>query len=56
MISWRFGEKAPTYLETPLWVPRLVMAIGTAALCLAILRTIMLHIRRIRAAGAGARA
>ena len=51
--SWRFAERAPTYLETPLWLPRLVMAIGTAALCLAVLRTIMMHIRRIRAAGAG---
>ena len=51
--SWRFAERAPTYLETPLWLPRLTMAIGTAALCLAVLRTIMMHIRRIRAAGAG---
>ena len=24
--SYRFGEKAPTYLETPLWIPRLAMA------------------------------
>jgi TRAP-type C4-dicarboxylate transport system permease small subunit len=52
--SWKFGERAPTYLETPLWLPRLVMAIGAAALCLAVLRTIALHIRRIRAAGAEA--
>ncbi len=49
--SWRFGERAPTMLETPLWLPRLVMAIGAAALCLAVCRTIMLHVRRIRAAG-----
>jgi hypothetical protein len=38
-------------LETPLWIPRLVMATGTAALCLAVVRTIMLHVRRLRAAG-----
>jgi TRAP-type C4-dicarboxylate transport system permease small subunit len=49
--SWRFGERAPTMLETPLWFPRLVMAIGAAALCLAICRTILLHIRRLRSAG-----
>ena len=49
LSSWRFGERAPTMLETPLWIPRLVMAIGTAALCLAVLRTILLHIRRLRA-------
>ncbi len=52
--SLRFGERAPTYLETPLWIPRLVMAIGAAALCLAVLRTIMLHVRRLRAIPAGA--
>jgi TRAP-type C4-dicarboxylate transport system permease small subunit len=52
--SWRFGERAPTYLETPLWLPRLVMAIGAAALCLAVCRTIMMHIRRIRTANADA--
>jgi len=51
LSSYRFGERAPTMLETPLWIPRLVMAIGTAALCLAVVRTIMLHIRRLRAAG-----
>jgi len=47
--SWRFGERAPTFLETPLWIPRLVMAIGALALCLAVVRTILLHVRRLRA-------
>jgi TRAP-type transport system small permease protein len=51
LSSYRFGERAPTMLETPLWIPRLVMAIGTAALCLAVVRTIMLHVRRLRSAG-----
>jgi len=46
--SWRFGERAPTYLETPLWLPRLVMAIGAAALCLAVLRTAAMHVRRLK--------
>lgn len=48
LSSWRFGERAPTYLETPLWIPRLVMAIGAAALCLAVLRTLAMHLRRLR--------
>ena len=48
LSSWRFGERAPTMLETPLWLPRLVMAIGAAALCLAVVRTLMLHVRRLR--------
>ena len=46
--SYRFGERAPAYLETPLWIPRLVMAIGAAALCLAVARTTMMHLRRLR--------
>jgi TRAP-type C4-dicarboxylate transport system permease small subunit len=54
LSSYRFGERAPTYLETPLWIPRLVMAIGAAALCLAVLRTIAMHVRRLRAVMAGA--
>ena len=47
--SYRFGEKAPTYLETPLWIPRLAMAIGVAALLFAIVRTFVAHVRRFRA-------
>ena len=46
--SYRFGEKAPTYLETPLWLPRLAMAIGVAALLVAIVRTFIAHLRRFR--------
>ncbi len=47
--SYRFGERAPTYLETPLWIPRLAMAIGVAALLFAIVRTFLAHVRRFRA-------
>jgi len=47
--SYRFGEKAPTYLETPLWIPRLAMAIGVAALLFAIAKTLLAHVRRFRA-------
>jgi TRAP-type C4-dicarboxylate transport system permease small subunit len=51
LSSWRFGERAPTYLETPLWIPRLVMAIGIAALCWSICRTFLAHVRRARGLG-----
>jgi TRAP-type C4-dicarboxylate transport system permease small subunit len=54
LSSWRFAERAPTFLETPLWLPRLVMAIGAFALCLAIVRTILLHLRLLRALDSGA--
>ena len=47
--SYRFGEKAPTYLETSLWIPRLAMAIGVAALLFAIAKTLLAHVRRFRA-------
>jgi TRAP-type C4-dicarboxylate transport system permease small subunit len=46
--SYRFGEKAPTYLETPLWIPRLAMAIGVAALLFSIVKTLLAHVRRFR--------
>lgn len=46
--SYRFGEKAPTYLETPLWIPRLAMAIGVAALVFSIAKTFLAHVRRFR--------
>ena len=46
--SYRFGERAPTYLETPLWLPRLAMAIGVAALVFSIVRTFVAHVRRFR--------
>jgi len=47
--SYRFGERAPTYLETPLWIPRLAMAIGVAALLFSIVKTFLAHVRRFRA-------
>ena len=52
LSSYRFGERAPTYLETPLWIPRLAMAIGVAALCFSIVRTFLAHVRRFRRLGA----
>jgi TRAP-type C4-dicarboxylate transport system permease small subunit len=57
MSSWRFGDRAPTYLNTPLWLPRLPMALGMAALCFALLRTLIADAKSLRrlhaAAGAG---
>src|ERR1043165_4642887 len=37
LSSWRFGERAPTYLETPLWLTRLPLAIRVAGVCLSVL-------------------
>jgi TRAP-type C4-dicarboxylate transport system permease small subunit len=48
LSSWRFADRAPTYLATPLWLPRVVMAIGAAALCLSVLRTLVADFRRLR--------
>jgi TRAP-type C4-dicarboxylate transport system permease small subunit len=49
MTSYRFGERAPTFLETPLWIPRMAMLIGAIALCFSITRTFLAHVRRFRA-------
>ena len=54
MSSWRFGDHAPTYLNTPLWLPRIAMPLGMAALCFALLRTIILDVRRLRRTGSDA--
>ena len=48
LASWRFEDHAPTYLATPLWLPRLVMMLGTAALCFSVLRTLIAHVRQWR--------
>jgi TRAP-type C4-dicarboxylate transport system permease small subunit len=51
MSSYRFENRAPTYLATPLWIPQLVMMLGAAALCFSIVRTLTADIARLRAAG-----
>jgi len=53
LTSYRFGERAPTYLETPLWIPRLAMTIGAAALLFSIVRTFLAHVRRYRVLSRG---
>jgi TRAP-type C4-dicarboxylate transport system permease small subunit len=51
--SFKSGDRAPTYLATPLWLPRTVMLIGILALCVSLLRMIALHMRRLRSAQSG---
>jgi TRAP-type transport system small permease protein len=53
MSSWRFGEVAPSYLATPLWLPQLPMAIGMIALAFSLVRTIIAEARRLRRVIAG---
>lgn len=36
--SYDFDEQAPTILGTPLWIPRIFMPIGCAAVCWALLK------------------
>jgi TRAP-type C4-dicarboxylate transport system permease small subunit len=55
LSSWRFDDKAPTYLATPLWMPRLVMVLGAAALCFSVLRTLAADLRKLRAGGVARR-
>jgi TRAP-type transport system small permease protein len=47
--SFRFGDHAPTYLATPLWIPQIAMMLGVAALCFSLLRTFAADIARLRA-------
>jgi len=48
MSSWRFDDHAPTYLATPLWIPRLAMVVGAAALLFSMVRTLVADIARLR--------
>jgi TRAP-type transport system small permease protein len=48
MSSWRLDDHAPTYLATPLWIPRLAMFLGAAALLFSMLRTLAADVSRLR--------
>jgi TRAP-type C4-dicarboxylate transport system permease small subunit len=49
--SWRFDDHAPTYLATPLWLPRLAMVIGAAALLFSMGQTLAADVARLRDQG-----
>ena len=46
--SWRFGDVAPSYLATPLWLPKLPMALGMIALCFSLCRSLIAETKRLR--------
>jgi len=49
LSSFRFANRAPTYLATPLWLPQAAMMLGAAALCFSVLRTLASDVVRLRA-------
>src|SRR5579862_4271480 len=51
LSSFRFGDRAPTYLATPLWIPQSAMMLGAAALCFSVARTLAADIARLREIG-----
>jgi TRAP-type C4-dicarboxylate transport system permease small subunit len=51
LSSFRFGDRAPTYLATQLWIPQSAMMLGAAALCFSMLRTLAADVARLRALG-----
>jgi TRAP-type C4-dicarboxylate transport system permease small subunit len=51
LSSFRFGDRAPTYLATPLWIPQMAMMLGAAALCFSMARTLAADVGRLRAIG-----
>jgi TRAP-type C4-dicarboxylate transport system permease small subunit len=53
--SLRFGDRAPTFLETPLWLPRSLLVIGMTALCISLVRSLAADIGRLRSLGATSR-
>jgi TRAP-type C4-dicarboxylate transport system permease small subunit len=53
--SWRFGDHAPTLLETPLWLPRSLLVIGMTALCISLVRSMAADAWRLRSLGTTSR-
>lgn len=51
LSSYRFADRAPTYLATPLWLPQLAMLCGAAALCFSMLRTLAADVAALRTHG-----
>ena len=51
LSSFRFDDRAPTYLATPLWIPQIAMMLGAAALCFSMARTLAADIARLRTFG-----
>jgi len=51
LSSFRFDDRAPTYLATPLWIPQSAMMLGAAALCFSVARTLAADVARLRAFG-----
>jgi TRAP-type transport system small permease protein len=47
--TWQSEDVAPTILATPLWIPRLTMALGSSVLMLTLLRTVLGDGRRLAA-------
>jgi TRAP-type C4-dicarboxylate transport system permease small subunit len=45
MTSWNNGDASNTSLRIPLWIPQLTMPIGIAALCLALMKTMLADLR-----------
>src|SRR5262249_57889555 len=46
--SFRFGDQAPTYLATPLWLPRGAMLVGAAPLSFSMIGTLGAAIGSVR--------
>jgi TRAP-type C4-dicarboxylate transport system permease small subunit len=51
LSSYRFANRAPTYLATPLWLPQVAMLLGAAALCFSVARTLAADVAALRAPG-----
>lgn len=51
--SWERGMVAPTLMETPIYIPQVVMPLGAALLVLGLLAEIARDLRRIAAPSAG---
>jgi hypothetical protein len=43
------GDTAPSFIETPMWVPQITMPIGMGLLLISLIKTAIVDIRRFKA-------
>lgn len=47
--AWKSGATAPSFVETPMWIPQVTMPIGMALLLVSLVKTAVIDVRRFLA-------
>lgn len=47
--AWKSGDTAPSFVETPMWIPQITMPIGMGLLLVSLIKTAIIDVRRFLA-------